>query len=82
MKTDLTNQIRNLIDGELFPLAESVTDSTDLHSEGLDSLMLMQLILLLEREFAISIAPEDLDRENFSSLTNIASLIRRKRNDG
>ena len=80
MTQALTDQIRNLIDGELFPLDESVTEDTDLHSEGLDSLMLMQLILLLEREFSISIAPEDLDRANFSSLTNLASLVRNKRN--
>jgi acyl carrier protein len=80
MTTDLTNKIRILIDGELFPLSESVTDGTDLHSEGLDSLMLMQLILLLEREFTVAITPEDLDRENFSSITNIAALVRRKGN--
>lgn len=80
MTTDLTNKIRILIDGELFPLSESVTDGTDLHSEGLDSLMLMQLILLLEREFTVAITPEDLDRENFSSITNIAALVSRKGN--
>ena len=78
MTADLTHQIRTLIDGELFPLHESVYADTDLHSEGLDSLMLMQLILLLEREFSITISPEDLDRVNFSSLTNIASLVRKK----
>jgi len=80
MNTDLTNQIRTLIDSELFPLTDCVSDDTDLHTEGLDSLMLMQLILLLEREFSITIAPEDLDRVNFSSLTNIASLVLRKGN--
>lgn len=80
--SDLTTRIRTLIDGGLFPLAESVCDDTDLHAEGLDSLMLMQLILLLEQEFGVAIGPEDLDRENFSSLTNIASLVRRKGNTG
>lgn len=78
MTADLTHQIHTLIDGELFPLHESVTADTDLHSEGLDSLMLMQLILLLEREFSISISPEDLDRVNFSSLNHIAALVRKK----
>ena len=78
MTPDLTEKIRSLIDSELFPLCESVTDDSDLHSEGLDSLMLMQLILLLEREFFVTITPEDLDRENFSSLSNIAALVRRK----
>ena len=72
------DKIRSLIDGELFPLCESVADDTDLHAEGLDSLTLMQLIVLLEREFQVAITPEDLDRGNFSSLTNISALIRRK----
>jgi acyl carrier protein len=78
MTADLTHQIHTLIDGELFPLHESVCADTDLHSEGLDSLMLMQLILLLEREFSITISPEDLDRVNFSTLNNIAALVRKK----
>ncbi len=73
-----SHKIRHLIDSELFPLCESVTDDTDLHSEGLDSLMLMQLILILEREFPISISPGDLDRVNFSTIGNIAALVRRK----
>jgi len=78
MTVDLPKQIHALIDSELLPLHESVTADSDLHSEGLDSLMLMQLILVLEREFSITISPEDLDRENFSTITNIASLIRKK----
>ncbi|WP_411827538.1 phosphopantetheine-binding protein [Luteolibacter sp. AS25] len=67
--------IRSLISQNLFPLDDSVTETSDLHQEGLDSLALMQLILLLESEFTISIQPTDLDRENFSSLKNIAALI-------
>lgn len=80
MTADLTHQIHTLIDGQLFTLNEYVTADTDLHSEGLDSLTLMQLILLLEREFRITISPEDLDRKNFSTLAHIAALIVRKRN--
>ena len=81
MTDELIDQIRNLIDSTLFPLDESVSEETDLHSEGLDSLMLMQLIVILEKEFSVTIAPADLDRVNFSTLTNIASLVRRKRNN-
>ena len=73
-----TDSLRALIDAELFPLDESVTDATDLYSEGLDSMALMQLILLLEQEFGIAIVPEDLDRENFSTLGKMAEFISRK----
>ena len=79
MTPDLTESLRTLIDGQLFPLDESVTAKSDLHAEGLDSLALMQLILLLEREFSITIQPDDLDRENFSTLENLAAFISRKK---
>ncbi|MGJ8633110.1 MAG: phosphopantetheine-binding protein [Luteolibacter sp.] len=74
----MTETIRTLISEQLFPLDDSVTNETDLHAEGLDSLALMQLILLLESEFNITISPEDLNRENFSSLKKIATLISKK----
>lgn len=78
MNQDLTNSLRLLISDQLFPLDESVTDQSDLHSEGLDSLALMQLILILEREFSVSISPEDLNRENFSTLEKLAGLVSSK----
>lgn len=82
MNTDLTENLRELIDSHLFPLGEDVSATTDLHAEGLDSLALMQLILILEKEYCISIVPADLDRENFSTLENIAALIFKKREEG
>jgi methoxymalonate biosynthesis acyl carrier protein len=78
MTTDLTHQIHSLIDEGLFPLHQSVTEDSDLFAEGLDSLALMQLIVFLEKEFSINISPEDLDRKNFSTLANIANMVRNK----
>ena len=78
MTTDLTQRIHSLIDEGLFPLHQSVAEDTDLLAEGLDSLALMQLIMLLENEFSISISPADLDRKNFSTLANIANMVREK----
>jgi len=74
----MIQSLRTLIDEQLFPLDESVTPTSDLHAAGLDSLALMQLILLLESEYSVTITPEDLDRENFSSLKKLAQLIERK----
>ena len=82
MSMELTENLRELIDENLFPLGEDVDAATDLHEEGLDSLALMQLILLIEKEFGVSIVPADLDRENFSTLGNIAALIGKKREEG
>lgn len=79
---ELIESLRELIDSHLFPLGEEVDGATDLHAEGLDSLALMQLILLIEKEYGVSIVPTDLDRENFSTLGNIAALISRKREEG
>ncbi|MEP2774330.1 MAG: phosphopantetheine-binding protein [Luteolibacter sp.] len=81
MNVELTESLRELIDSHLFPLGEEIDATTDLHAEGLDSLALMQLILLIEKEHAVSIVPADLDRENFSTLGNIAALIVRKQEE-
>lgn len=72
-----TDALRALIDQQLFPL-DAVPADADLYAEGLDSMALMQLILLLEREFGIAITPEDLGRENFATLTNLAAFVSRK----
>ena len=42
----------------------------------------MQLILLLEREFGIAITPDDLGRENFATLADMAAFVSRKQNAG
>jgi len=73
-----TESLRTLIDLQLFPLDASVADDADLYAEGLDSMALMQLILLLEREFGITVTPQDLGRENFSSLANLADFVSKK----
>jgi len=73
-----TDSLRALIDAQLFSLDPGVPDDADLYSEGLDSMALMQLILLLEREFGITITPEDLGRENFATLANLTAFVSKK----
>lgn len=75
----LVTSLRTLIHKQLFPLDDAVTESSDLHAAGLDSLALMQLILLIENEYSVKITPDDLDRENFSSLEKLAEMIARKK---
>ena len=44
-----------------------------------NSLLAMQLVAFVEKEFAISVEDADLDLDNFRSIDAIASLIARKR---
>jgi acyl carrier protein len=71
----LIDSIRTIIDQELFALGPEIGDDDDLYAEGLDSMALMQLILILEREFSITITPEDLSRGNFATLTNLTAFV-------
>ncbi len=78
MGTQITTELRTLIHEQLFPLDESFSDTSDLYAEGLDSMALMQLILLLEQHFNISFDAEDLDRDHFETLENLGKLVARK----
>lgn len=43
-----------------------------------NSLLAMQLVAFVEKEFGIQVADEDLDLDNFRSINAISSLIARK----
>ncbi|MDT5272450.1 MAG: hypothetical protein QOH49_4636 [Acidobacteriota bacterium] len=54
-------------------------DDMDIFALGfVNSLMAMQLVLFVEKEFEIPIENEDLDLDNFRSVNAIADLIERK----
>jgi methoxymalonate biosynthesis acyl carrier protein len=44
-----------------------------------NSLLAMQLVAFVEKEFGIAVADEDLDLDNFRSIDAIAGLVARKR---
>ena len=49
---------------------------TDLLASGLiDSLALVEMIMLLEQDFRIRVAAEDLDPEHFRSIARIAAFV-------
>lgn len=54
-------------------------DEEDIFALGfVNSLLAMQLVNFVEKEFDISIEDEDLDLDNFRTVTNIDALIARK----
>jgi len=56
-----------------------VEDDQDIFAMGfVNSLFAMQLVLFVEKEFGIPIDNDDLDIDNFRSISALASLIERK----
>ena len=54
-------------------------DDEDLFASGLvNSLFAMQLVLFVEKEFAVKVENEDLDYDNFRTLNAIVGFIQRK----
>lgn len=55
---------------------EVPSENTDLFSDGLlDSLAFIDLLMHLEREFGIEVAPDELDLDNFRTIGCIAKFI-------
>jgi methoxymalonate biosynthesis acyl carrier protein len=56
-----------------------INDADDIYSQGfVNSLFAMQLVLFLEKEFAITIQDDDLRLDNFRSVNALADLVKRK----
>lgn len=56
-----------------------IKDEDDIFEKGfVNSLMAMQLVLFVEKEFEFSVTEEDLDLANFRSINAVADLVRRK----
>ena len=63
--------------GCLFRNAD-LRDDTDVFATGfVNSLMAMQLVMFVEKEFEITIENEDLELKNFNSINAITDLIKR-----
>ena len=71
------SSIRQFI-GRFFHSIE-LTDDQDIFASGfVNSLFAMQLVLFIEKTFAIKIENEDLDIDKFRSLNAIAQLVEQK----
>lgn len=54
-------------------------DDTDIFASGfVNSLMAMQLVMFVEKEFDITIENEDLELKNFNSVNAITALVKRR----
>jgi acyl carrier protein len=54
-------------------------DDEDIFALGfVNSLLAMQLVMFVEKEFGVTVEDEDLDLDNFRSIDAIAQLVERK----
>ena len=74
----MENELLGILRDELLDSAEPLDQESDLFAAGLDSMGIMQLILAIEERFGAVIDPSELSRDNFATVTRIASLIRTK----
>jgi acyl carrier protein len=68
-----------LRDEGLVDLTPGFPADGDLFAAGMDSMVVMQLIVVAEECFGAVIGPEDAGRENLGTPAALADLIRRKR---
>ncbi len=72
----LEPQLIVLLRERLLETSAPLDATTDLHVLGLDSMAIMQLLILVEEEYGVPLSEGALTRENFSTVRQLAGLIR------
>ncbi|MCW1886873.1 phosphopantetheine-binding protein [Luteolibacter flavescens] len=75
----MENELTSLIASDILDTDQAITPQSDLFAAGLDSMGIMQLLLLIEDRFGVEIDPADLSRDNFSTAEKIAALVAEKK---
>ena len=74
---ETTQQIHQFLSNHI--RTEQLADTDDIFALGfVNSLFAMQLVLFVEQTFHITVADEDLDLDNFRSISAIADFVTRK----
>lgn len=84
MPDDLRSRLKNMIVERLFlnVSPEEIDDDENLMDEyNIDSVNLFEIIVGLEDEFGIQLEEEDFNVETFSTVSNIAGFVQRKRGE-
>ena len=63
---------------QLLELDDGFSEKGDLFAAGLDSMAVMQLVVLAEEKYGVVLGPADINRENLSTPIALAELINRK----
>jgi acyl carrier protein len=73
---DLEDQLLDWVREKFVDAGDSMTVETDLFEAGLDSMGIMQLLILIEERCGVRVAESAVTRDNFATARNLAALVR------
>jgi acyl carrier protein len=78
----MENELTIVIATEILDTSQALTPESDLFTAGLDSMGIMQLLLVIEDRYGVMLDPAELSRENFSTAAKIAALVAARKDAG
>jgi len=75
-QANLEQQLVTLVSERLLETQPGFNESSDLYESGLDSMAIMQFLILIEEEYGVAIPERDLTKQNFGTVRSVAALIR------
>jgi len=75
----LDQQLVTLVCERLLETQPGFGPDSNLYESGLDSMALMQLLILVEEEYGVSIPESALTKQNFSTVRHLSQLIVERR---
>ena len=81
-KEDSKSKVKDYIENDLRKGFQLDLDYDTLLVEKaiLNSILLIDLVLFLEKEFGVKIRPSEVTRQNFKSINSIVELVEKKKN--
>lgn len=77
LPSNLDEELREMIARHLIDSGRELSSDADLFAEGLDSMGIMQLMILIEQRYGVVIPAGKVTRENFGTARAMACLLRR-----
>ena len=71
----LDQQLVTLVSERLLETQPGFDADSNLYEAGLDSMALMQLLILVEEEYGVSIPESALTKQNFSTVRHLSQII-------
>jgi len=75
---DLETELLDMVEEHLLDGSHALEPGTSLAAAGLDSMAVMQLLLLIEGRYGLWLPEEDLTRENFACIRSLAAAVSRR----
>ncbi len=72
----LEKQLITLLSERVLETAAPVGADTDLYALGMDSMAIMQLLILVEEEYGVALPESSLTRDGFTTPRQLARLVR------